>query len=82
MVCPICAVPVFLPGIPRAGMWKHSCQPFLALFRLKLDLPHLTNLLPAGNCLPDPTTTAIGPFWVLDASVLSGFGSFGVNSVH
>lgn len=84
MVCPICAicaVPVLLLGISGAGVLQHlplpsdavmrqrGCQPFLAPF--KLDLPCLTDLLPAGNCLPDLTATAIGPFWVLDAGSIS-----------
>lgn len=40
---------------------RHSCQPFLAPFRLKLDLPHLTDsccLL--SNYLPDFTATSHG----------------------
>lgn len=64
-------MPVFLPEISWAGMLEHlplpsdavkrwhSCEPFLALFRLKLDLPCLAGLLlPTSNCSPNFTAAS------------------------
>lgn len=49
--------PASLPS--DAVMWRHGCQPFLAPFRLKLDLPCLADLLlPTSNCSPDFTATS------------------------
>lgn len=59
---------------------QHSCQPFLAPFRLKLDLPCLTDLLPAGTAHLTLQPLPQGPSgcWTRRASAPSGFGSFGV----
>lgn len=72
------AAPASLP--PDAVMRQHSCQPFLAPFRLKLGLPCLTDLLPAGTARLTLQPLPRGPSgcWTQGASAPSGFGSFGV----